>query len=166
MTEHKSIVAALARFPKYEFHHSGCVVSFQKKTARKLKPIKMGAYVGLQLLRADGTREKAYLHRLICEAFNGPCPDGMQCRHLDGDKTNNAASNLAWGTKAENEADKLRHGSHVNGEKNPMAVLTEVAVCQMRDDRKRTGDSYAKIAARYSVSTMTAYRAITEQSWR
>lgn len=158
--------ARIARFPQYEFHASGHVVSFQKREPRTLKPIKMGAYVGLQLARADGSREKAYLHRLICEAFNGPCPAGMQCRHLDGDKTNNAAANLAWGTKAENEADKLRHGSHVNGEKNPMSVLTEETVFQMRDDRKRTGDSYAKIAARYSVSTMTAYRAITQQSWR
>lgn len=156
----------IARFPKYEFCQTGRVISFQKRTPRTLKPIKMGNYVGLQLARADGVLEKAYLHRLICEAFHGPCPDGMECRHLDGDKGNNAASNLAWGTKLENEADRRRHGTTAKGEKNPMATLTEEAVSQMRADRQQTGDSYAKIAARYGVSTMTAYRAITQQSWR
>lgn len=41
-------------------------------------------------------------HRVFCELFNGPCPEGMHCMHLDSDKTNNAASNLKWGTPSEN----------------------------------------------------------------
>ncbi len=53
------------------------------------------------------------VHRLVLEAFVGPCPDGMECRHLDGNQTNNWLDNLAWGTKQENEADKIRHGTLV-----------------------------------------------------
>ena len=159
-------MAKIDRFPCYEFDERGFVVSFVKKFPRVLRPIKMGQYVGLQLKRADGHIEKAYLHRLICEAHNGPCPSGMECRHLDGDKSNNAASNLAWGTRLENEQDKIAHGSIASGEANGMAKLTADQVRQMRSVRAETGDSYAKIAKSFGVSTMTAHRAINGKLWR
>ena len=153
------------RFPKYEFTKKGTVVSRVSHAPKTLKPIRMGEYVGLQLLRDDGTTEKQYLHRLICEAFHGPCPDGRECRHLDGNKKNNRPDNLAWGTSKQNSADQRRHGTTRNGENNPMARLTQKNVLDMRQRRALTGDSYAAIARDFSVSTMTAYRAITKQSW-
>lgn len=156
----------ILRFPQYEFHEDGYVVSHTRKQPFVMKPIKMGNYVGLQLSRCDGHVEKAYLHRLICEAFHGPCPDGKECRHLDGDKTNNAASNLAWGTKLENEADRIGHGTTVRGENNPMAKLTYAKVQEIKDYRSKTGDSYRLIGLKFGVSTMTAFRAATGQSWR
>ncbi len=42
------------------------------------------------------------VHRLVCEAFNGPCPPGMVCIHLDEDSKNNRPENLKWGTQKEN----------------------------------------------------------------
>lgn len=159
-------MARIDRFPKYEFHEDGFVVSRVRGAPRVMKPIKMGEYVGLQLKRSDGHIEKAYLHRLICEAHHGPCPEGMECRHMDGNKKNNASGNLTWGTKAENEADKLEHGTTPAGEKNGMAKLTGAEVERMRLHRKSTGESYAKIAKAFGVSTMTAYRAITRAQWR
>jgi hypothetical protein len=156
----------IARFPHYEFHQDGYVVSRIRKHPRVMKPIKMGAYVGLQLRREDGHIEKAYLHRLICEALNGPCPNGMECRHLDGNKKNNAASNLAWGTKLENANDKKLHKTSAVGEKNPMAKLTSAKVAQMKSYRASSGDSYRLIGEKFGVSTMTAFRAVTGKSWR
>ena len=49
-------------------------------------------------------RRKNYkIHRLVCEAFHGPAPDGKPVViHLDEDGTNNAPSNLKWGTQKEN----------------------------------------------------------------
>lgn len=61
---------------------------------------------------ANGKREARTVHRIVAEAFIGPKPDGMQTCHNDGDKTNNAASNLRYATQSENERDKLRHGTH------------------------------------------------------
>lgn len=159
-------MAKIKRFPNYEFFETGEVVSLLKREPRILKPIRAGQYVGLSLLRDDGLIERVYVHRVICEAFNGPCPDGLQCRHIDGDKTNNAASNLAWGTKRENEDDKRMHGTLPIGEANPMAKLSQQRVRDMRSVRAATGDSYARIAKAFGVSTMTAFRAITGQSWR
>lgn len=43
------------------------------------------------------------IHRLICEAFNGPAPEGKNiCMHLESDYKNNNPENLAWGTQKEN----------------------------------------------------------------
>lgn len=43
------------------------------------------------------------VHRLICEAFHGPPPDGQNvCLHIDENSANNRADNLKWGTQKEN----------------------------------------------------------------
>jgi hypothetical protein len=41
--------------------------------------------------------------RLVCEAFHGvPPSDATVCMHMDENSANNRASNLAWGTQAQN----------------------------------------------------------------
>ncbi len=57
------------------------------------------------------------IHTLVLLAFVGPCPEGMECRHLDGTRTNCALANLCWGTRAENVADQRRHGVFNWGDK-------------------------------------------------
>jgi hypothetical protein len=52
------------------------------------------------------------VHRLVLLAFIGPCPEGMECRHLDGNPKNNRLSNLCWGTLAEQAMDRERHGTN------------------------------------------------------
>lgn len=43
------------------------------------------------------------VHRLVCEAFHGPSPEGKPyVLHRDEDSTNNLKSNLYWGTQKEN----------------------------------------------------------------
>jgi hypothetical protein len=51
------------------------------------------------------------VHRLVLEAFAGPCPEGHECRHLDGSRTNNKLANLTWGTSRENSQDAYTHGT-------------------------------------------------------
>ena len=108
---------------------------------------------------------REYVHRMVCEAFHGPAPTGAQVRHLDGDNRNNKPENLAWGTIKENYADKVRHGTAPLGQRNPMAKLTPNAVAEMRQQRHQHGTPFHKLAKQYNVSTMTAYRAVTAQSW-
>ena len=62
------------------------------------------------------------VHRLICEAFHGPAPDGSPvCMHADENGTNNRPANLTWGTQKENlnaPAVKEYHRDRT-GEHNP-----------------------------------------------
>lgn len=66
-----------------------------------------------------GGRACRFVHRLVLEAFVGPCPPGMQCRHLDGNSLNNRLSNLCWGTPKENLDDAVRHRGGVPWSRRP-----------------------------------------------
>lgn len=97
-------------------------------------------------LSMRSVRRDAYVHRLICEAFHGPCPTGMQCRHLDGNKANNRPSNLVWGTRDENAVDRQIHGTLREGANHHRAVLTVSQVVEARR-RARNGEQVDVVAA-------------------
>lgn len=52
-------------------------------------------------------RKTSVAQRLVLYAFDGPPPSEAHtdARHLDGNKTNNCLTNLAWGTRSENMRD-------------------------------------------------------------
>ena len=75
-------------------------------------------YRGVTLYGFKGARQDIAVHLLMLTAFVGPEPDGMVTRHLDGDKTNNILTNLAYGTPSENARDAVAHGV------NPWAART------------------------------------------
>ena len=96
----------IAEHPDYKVTERGRVWSSQR--AVFLKPLKIGGY--LAVILNDKTR---YIHRLVLEAFVGPCPSGLVARHLNGDLTDNWLTNLAWraGGKllsAEDEVDIIK----------------------------------------------------------
>ena len=51
------------------------------------------------------------VHRLVALAFLGECPEGQQVRHRNGDRSTPRLRNIEYGTQADNEADKKRHGT-------------------------------------------------------
>lgn len=52
----------------------------------------------------SGNREEPPLHQLVMELFGPPKPKGQNIviLHKDNDGTNNAISNLKWGTRSQN----------------------------------------------------------------
>ena len=67
-------------------------------------------------LHKDGSRKLGLVHRLVCEAFHGPSPEGKPwALHRDGNNLNNRADNLYWGSPLENAKDRDRHGRTSNG---------------------------------------------------
>lgn len=63
-------------------------------------------------LSQNSVRRHAFVHVLVLEAFRGPCPDGMECLHDNGQRDDNRLVNLRWGTRSENRHDSVRHGTH------------------------------------------------------
>ena len=59
---------------------------------------------GLGYFRVPIAGKHRMIHRLVWEAFNGEIPAGLQVDHVDGDKSNNALSNLRLVTASENTA--------------------------------------------------------------
>lgn len=104
--EFRSVVG----FPGYEVSDTGLV---------------RNAATGLILAQSNGRYRLVPLghgvvrsvHTLVLEAFHGPCPDGLQGRHVNGDSHDNRAENLRWGTNSENTLDQVRHGTHRNSRK-------------------------------------------------
>lgn len=63
-------------------------------------------------LSKDGKVTVKYVHRLVLEAFEGPCPPGHECCHWDDDPTNNRIDNLRWDTPVENQQDMARNNGN------------------------------------------------------
>jgi len=113
---------------RYEISDRGRVRSLINDVVMKAKP--NSKYPEVKL-RRNGQSIMKYVHIAVLEAFVGPCPDGMECRHLDGDRRNNQISNLAWGTLAQNRWDLVRHGTLSKGSKHWASIAGSV---------KRTSD--------------------------
>lgn len=106
-----------------------------------------------------------YIHRLVLEAFVGPCPEGMQACHYDDDSLNNHVDNLRWDTRAANVLDKLRNGKVPRGEASGAAKLTRKQVLEIRD-RYAAGEYSGPLAKEFGV-TVTSIRAISSgRAWK
>jgi len=81
---------------------------------RTLKPSRLDAWghLGIKL-----RRQSFYVHRLVLEAFIGPCPPGMEGCHWNDIPDDNHLTNLRWATKSANRFDCVRNGSDHNARK-------------------------------------------------
>ena len=80
--------------------------------------------------------KRRYVHQLACEAANGPRPTFYHhAAHECGNGSKGCCNprHMSWKTRKENEADKLRHGTHQFGERNCQAKLTEANVAELRE---------------------------------
>lgn len=124
-----------------------------KRTGKILKPTRLSnGYLGI-CTRIGGRAGKCLtrrVHRMVADAFLGSPPAELvaRCalyghgkvlvRHLDDDKDNNASSNLAWGTGADNSADFMATEKFDqvvlgrSGPKNPNAKATPEMVAAIR----------------------------------
>lgn len=81
-----------------------------RRRGRTLRPSRDGCGYR-QVVLCNGRRHNRKVHVLVCEAWHGPRPSGLQVRHLDGDQLNNVPGNLRWGTGSENVRDAIQHGT-------------------------------------------------------
>lgn len=125
---------------KYAAGSDGSIYCYSdaRVNARKPKPFRVAATVGSEgypfvaIIEHSRKRSKA-VHVLICAAFHGQKPSDIhEVRHGDGSRTNTNPANLSWGTPAENEADKRRHGTVAEGSRHGIAKLNEEAVRILR----------------------------------
>jgi hypothetical protein len=104
----------------YEISSRGRVWSIPRTKCRGAirKTLVAGAGYAITRLSARGVKRSYYVHQMVMEAFVGPCPEGQQVRHLNGNPLDNRwPENLAYGTPTEDRYDQIRIGTHFNAAK-------------------------------------------------
>lgn len=131
---------------------------------------KRGQYLTVSLWHG-GKGHTVPVHQIVAVAFLGPKPSPKhEVAHWDGVKPHCHWRNLRWATRAENEADKVRHGTANIGERNGQAKLTDEQVRQIkaRPLRRSTGGVKVKkgelqaLAAEFGVSTNNIWQIIND----
>lgn len=110
-----------------------------------------GGYIKVNLAPLEGKQRVHFVHSLVAEAFIGPRPEGCQCCHNDGSVKNNVPANLRWDFVAENQADRLKHGTDSRGLKHPAAKLSDEQVAEVKR-RCLAGENKGAIASDYGIS--------------
>lgn len=157
-------------FPDYYVGDDGRLWSDARGRRRELKQANHSAGYRVVGLRRIGERKHGgkvtvlFVHRLVLEAFVGPCPEGMECRHLDGDRANNRRTNLAWGSPSENDEDRRQHGTMPRGEVHYCAKLTEEQVIQLRAD-VAAGMPRKTAAAKYGTTAGNVRKIVRRKGW-
>jgi hypothetical protein len=131
----------------------------------KTRVNKNHGYVEVGLMR-DGKQRTMLVHRLVLEAFVGPCPSGMEgCHDPDPNRQNNSLDNLRWDTRKRNHADKTRHGTMASGSRNGNSSLTDEMVVEVRR-LAACKMPQAEIAKRVGASQTNVSRIIRRETWR
>ena len=103
-------------------------------------------------------------NRVVCEWAHGPCPENMEARHLCGNRACCNPLHVEWSTHKENCADKLAHGTAQNGERNPYARLTALAVVEIRK-RRDSGEAQNELARVFGVCEKTISNVVRHKTW-
>lgn len=165
----------IADFPRYCISEDGTVLSICSRNGRgaakpwgeahRIAPVIAPNGYHRVSLCSGGHTQQAAVHTLVLETFVGPCPHRHECRHLDGNKTNNRISNLAWGTHSENMHDRVLHGTSCRGEKNGIAKLKATDVLEIRR-RAESGEPHRAIASDFHIARVTVSGIKNRHNWK
>jgi len=162
-------------FPGYKVGSDGSLWTSWVRGARpvrighkwhQMKPMIHPYGYPLVIIGRGRNKRQRPMHIWVLETFIGSCPDGMECRHLDGDPANNNLLNLCWGTPAENQADRITHGTHRCGEQLPWSKLTEANVREIRAEYATGIISQKQIGEKYGVCQHTISRLLLKKTWK
>lgn len=155
-------------YPGYCVGDDGSVWSrrkFREWTRLRSKPNSDG-YLRVSVHNGK-QRVSKFVHILVLEAFVGECPLGQQCRHLNGDPSDNRLANIRWGTSKQQAQDKRRHGTmaRLAGEKNGFSKLTATEVVRMRAMYESGRYTQETLARLFEVSQTSVSRVVLRRCW-
>ena len=143
-------------FPSYLVSSDGHVKSLPEGKQRQvperiLRPADNGNGYLFVLLRKNGKTFNKRIHNLVAEAFvPRPLLPQLYVMHKNGDRADNRATNLAWGTKRE-----VMLAAH---KRATWKVTLTLLQCLEIRKRRAAGDALGRIAKAYGVSSPTIAR--------
>ncbi len=151
------------------FNISLCAIDRILKTKKEDYWIKMKPILGsnkrftLSLFMNDKIHRYDW-SRLVCEVFHGPCPDGMECCHNDGNPLNYHPSNVRWDTPKNNQADRVKHKTEVFGSKCYNCKIQDDDIPVIKYLCKFISQQY--IAQIYGVQQSTINKKLNSKRWK
>lgn len=161
-------------FSYYRITKTGKVWSLPRERSSKsgkwlIQYMDRKGYLYVDLYK-NKTKTRRYIHRLVLETFVGPRPEGLECRHLDGNPLNNNLGNLCWGTHSENIMDSVRHGTYntdgPKGIRNSHAKLTEAQVMGIIQLYNTKLFTQAELARLGGVKHAAISKIVTGRTWK
>lgn len=123
---------------------------------------RVSAGYGMMRFRGRNT----LVHRRICEETHGPAPTpDHEAAHACGRGHEGCVSRLhiRWATGAENQADRLAHGTACLGTAHPRSKLTEAGVLSIRE---RAGQaSLTQLANEFGVTKQNISSILKGNTW-
>lgn len=169
-----SNVKTIPGFPNYAISKDGRVWSKPRKSKqnhsigdRVLKGIfNTGGYLRVDLCQ-ESIKCSRLIHRLILESWIGPCPEGMEACHNNGNRTDNRLENLRWDTHSNNLYDSVKHGTHVDsrGGNHGASKLHEEEVRQIVNIYNQGEITQQKLANIFGVARSTIQNIIEKRNW-
>lgn len=111
----------------YDIRENGEIVN--KHNGHVVKP----QVNGKRYLRVSIGKKLQFVHRLVAEQYVPNPENKPQVNHIDGNKFNNAASNLEWVTNQENRDHAVKNNLIVKGEDSPLSKITQADVDYIRE---------------------------------
>ena len=152
--------------PSYMINKLGEVYGKRFKKILRQNTIRGYKYVHIF---SGGKCVSVRVHRAVLLTFIGPPKNGeTDACHLDGNRTNNNLSNLAWKSSKENANDKKKHGTIARGSKVAHSKLTEEQVLFIKDNfwqKSKCNTNAKELAARFSVESTTIFSIIRGTTW-
>lgn len=134
-----------------------------------------GGYLTVHLSKGNKQR-RLLVSRLVATAFHGPCPDGLECAHLNGKRDDNRSRNLEWTTPVVNQGHRRIHGTTCEGERGGFTKLTAEKVLAIRRlqaiavghwSRRANGTmSQQEVADRFGISRQLVSAIWNRKVWR
>lgn len=159
MSDNTLILKSIRGFSNYKAGSDGVIYSEHvlKDGTRKLRALKpgtfqnTGGYHSIALSKGGKVFTKR-VHVLVCTAFHGKKPKGLEASHFDDDNCNNIPENLLWETRKLNMARRAANTLKATGRRHKRGLFTE-------DDVKNIKGLFAQgiptkdIARLYKVSS-------------
>lgn len=156
-------------FPGYYVSSDGIVFSTQDWRGKRFRELTQYpntyGYMRVRLTN-ESVRVSKFVHKLVADAYLTKKPsDDYQICHINGNKNDNRAVNLRWGTAKDNAKDREDHGKTARGIRNGFSKLTENDVAEIKKMIMQK-EAQWKIAKKFGVSQSAISRIATKEQWK
>ena len=149
----------------YKINVIGEIMSLWYSRKRILSPrINSDGYPCVGLCK-NGKRKTYKVHRLMVNTFYKP-KKKYETRHLNGSRDFNVLSNLAPGTKSENQKDRIKHGTDSRGEKGWKSKLKNADIIEIRKTYSLGKITQTELAKRYNTTQGNIGSIVRNETWK